>query len=224
MRAEVLPSVEARASLLRAVGEPARLHVVDLLSVSDRTPGDLRDLTGMEWNLLGFHLGVLEESGIVERRRSEGDGRRRYVRLVPGVVKYLPPLSVGPEVRFPLFVCTRNSARSQFAAAFWQKATGLPAVSAGSHPADSVDRLARTVAAEYGLDLSESRPRGYDEVSRDPDAVISVCDRALEGGLPMAVSHRHWSVPDPAASNRKAFQLAFADIADRIDRLAKVSA
>jgi protein-tyrosine-phosphatase len=198
--------------------------MVDLLSVSDRTPGDLREITGMEWNLLGFHLGVLEASGIVERRRSEGDGRRRYVRLVPGVVRYLPPLAAGPAVRFPLFVCTRNSARSQFAAAFWQKATALPAVSAGSHPADSVDRLARTVAATYGLDLSGCRPRGYDEISEDPDAVISVCDRALEGGLPMADSYRHWSVPDPAVRSRKAFQLAFAEIAERVERLAKVSA
>lgn len=209
---------------MRALGEPARLRLVDLLTESDRTPSELLDLTEMNWNLLEFHLRNLENARIVERRRSEGDRRRRYVHLVAGIVDHLPPLPKGKAVRLPLFVCTQNSARSQFAAALWHKATGRQALSAGSHPADSVQPLAVTVAAFYGLDLSRARPRGYDEINADPDVVVSVCDRALERGLPLGVPSRHWSVPDPAAGNRKTFRVAFADIAERIDRLAKASA
>lgn len=224
MQTELVSSLEGRASLLRALGEPVRLQIVDLLSISDRTPSALRDITALEWNLLEFHLGALQAAGIVERRRSEGDRRRRYLRLSPDIVNSLPPIPRGEAVRLPLFVCTQNSARSPFAAALWQKLSGRKALSAGSDPAESVHPLAVTAAIPYGLDLSRCRPRGYDEIAGFPDVVVSVCDRALEGGLPPGTPHRHWSVPDPVGGDRKSFQIAFADLADRVEQLARASA
>ncbi|MFN7151295.1 MAG: ArsR/SmtB family transcription factor, partial [Microthrixaceae bacterium] len=72
--------LELRARRHAALSDPARLAIVDELSVSDRSPLELgRDLA-MESNLLAHHLDVLEQAGVVVRRRSSGDGRRRCGR------------------------------------------------------------------------------------------------------------------------------------------------
>ena len=73
--------VEQRASFHAALGDPARLTIVDSLFLTDLSPGDLARRLGLPSNLLAHHLRVLESAGIIERRRSEGDGRRSYVRL-----------------------------------------------------------------------------------------------------------------------------------------------
>jgi len=72
-------------------------------------------MLAMPSNLLAHHLRVLEQAGVITRRRSEGDRRRTYLRLVPVTLDSLaaPPR---PERRV-LFVCTANSARSHLAAA-----------------------------------------------------------------------------------------------------------
>ena len=211
---------EDRAVLHRAVGEPARLHIVEALSVSDRSPSELRELTGLAWNLLEFHLGRLEAAGVVQRHASEGDRRRRYLRLRPGVLEGLRMWAPQPAVRMPLFVCSHNSARSVFAAGLWRKRTGGQAASAGHDPARAVHPLAFETAALYEVDLAGVTPRGYDEVTVEPDVVVSLCDRAREGDGPFDCVWVHWSVPDPAtAGDRCAFDSAFADIAERLSRL-----
>lgn len=212
-----------RATLYRALGEPSRLAIVELVSVSDRTPGELGQLTGLDWNLLGFHLRTLEAAGVVERQGSEGDRRRRYVRLRPGALDRLAMLPrVAVEV--PLYICTHNAARSQFAAGLWSKLTGSAAASAGTDPAARVHPLAVQVAARYGVDLSHARPRGFDAVVTDPDVVVSVCDRAFERGVPFDATRLHWSVPDPSGGGRRSFEKAFADIAERVERLSAAAA
>lgn len=208
-----------RAQRHAALGERHRLQVVDALRLSDRTPSELRDLTGLSSNHLAFHLDVLEEAGLLERHQSEGDGRRRYVSLRWAALRDLapPPLAVdGPVV----FVCTRNAARSQLAAALWRQRTGGEAASAGAMPADGPDAAAIEIAVANGLDTSEWRSVGYDDVDLDPALVVSVCDRAREGDLPWAVPHLHWSVPDPAGGPRGDYERAYDDIEGRIDRLA----
>jgi protein-tyrosine-phosphatase len=60
------------------------------------------------------------------------------------------------------------------------------------------------------------------DVFRDGDLVISVCDNAYEQ-LAAAGQRLHWSVPDPArVDTDKAFEQAYKDISDRIDRLIPV--
>lgn len=223
MDPEAIPGVAGRAALHRALGEPARLAIVEALALSDRSAGELRRRTGLDWNLLAFHLRVLEGAGVIERRPSEGDRRRRYVRLRPGALEGIMPAPAPPPVSCPLFVCTANAARSPFAAALWKAATGGAAASAGSEPAASVHPLAVEVAAAYGVDLAGARPRGYDEVDGEPDLVVSVCDRAAEAGVPFPQPRLHWSVPDPTGG-RRSFETAFADIAARLARLAEAAA
>ena len=179
---------------------------------------ELQAELGMPSNLLSHHLRTLEGAGLVIRRRSEADKRRSYIRLAAGALEGLAP---GAEhgARRVLFVCTRNSARSQLAVALWNQVSEIPSTSAGTHPADRIAPGAIDVARRHGVPLADLPPRRLDEVAHDEDFVVTVCDNAHEeipnlGGI-------HWSVPDPLRLNTEdAFEGAFADIARRISDLA----
>ena len=204
-----------RAARHAALGDPARLAIVDGLSVSDRAPLELRRLLDMESNLLAHHLDVLERVGLIERSRSSGDGRRRYVHLLRGALDDLVPGHSVPSGG-ALFVCTANSARSQLAAALWHKATGKPALSAGTHPANRVHRGALAAARRAGLDLSSAAPQNLDDVGVFPPLVVTVCDRAHEE-LDPDDSWLHWSIPDPVPVGTKAaFDATLAELRHRI--------
>jgi len=211
-------SLERRAAAHAALGDAKRLLIVDHLMTGDRTVAELADVSGMPGNLLAHHLEVLESAGLLERRVSEGDHRRKYVSLrrhdlPPGMGT--PPPSVG-EIAF---LCTHNSARSQFAAALWERVTDRQASSAGTHPAPRVHPTAVRVAEEFGVDLSRAQPKGY-EALHEPDLVVTVCDRAREAELPPAAAHSHWSVPDPVpVGTVAAFRSAFGEIAQRMAHL-----
>jgi ArsR family transcriptional regulator, arsenate/arsenite/antimonite-responsive transcriptional repressor / arsenate reductase (thioredoxin) len=118
-----------------------------------------------------------------------------------------------------LFVCTANSARSHLAAVLWRRASGVPAASAGTHPAAKIDPGAVAAARRHHLPMRRLRPRHISDVHQDGDLVITVCDLAREElGALAAV---HWSVPDPApAGDPESFDAALADLADRVGRLA----
>jgi ArsR family transcriptional regulator, arsenate/arsenite/antimonite-responsive transcriptional repressor / arsenate reductase (thioredoxin) len=214
--------VAERAALHRALGDENRLRIVDALQLSDRSPKELGELTGMPANLLAFHLGVLEDVGLVERTASEGDARRRYVTLAPQRLATLTvPRPLDPPAERVLFLCTANSARSQLAAHLWRSRTGLPALSAGTEPAPRVHPGAVAVAERHGLDLSEATPRSHRDLDVRPDLLVSVCDRAYESPLAFEVPALHWSVPDPVSGNAEAFASVFEDLSERVDRLAR---
>ena len=207
--------IAERARRHAALSDPVRLAIVDELALSDRAPVELRRQFGLESNLLAHHLDVLEAAGLVGRSRSSGDGRRRYVHLVPGGLDGLlpsPDLS-GREV---LFVCTQNSARSQLAAAIWAQQTGAPAASAGTHPAPRVHPGALAAATRAGLDLGGAQPRLLAGEAEDADLVVTVCDRAHEE-LGDRSGWLHWSIPDPVPDgHRRAFDAAVGELRDRI--------
>lgn len=211
-------SLEWRARVHAALGEPARLAVVDTLVAGDASPGELGRALNLPTNLVAHHLKVLEDAGVVARSRSEGDRRRTYLRLVPEALAGLaaPRLSTAPRV---VFVCTHNSARSQLAAALWNQHSHVPAASAGIQPANRVHPRARRVALRHGLTLDRARPTHIADVVRADDLVVAVCDNAHEhlGEQPRL----HWSVPDPVRTDTDdAFEAAYTDIASRIERLA----
>lgn len=208
--------LSARAARHAALGDPVRLAIVDELHRSDRAPVELRRLLDLESNLLTHHLDVLESVGLVERTRSSGDGRRRYVHLLRD---RLPGLVPGRPLRAAsaLFVCTRNSARSQLAAALWRSRVGSPAASAGTHPADRVHPGAIAAAKRLGLDLTDATPRTLASIPRLPPIVVTVCDQAHEELDPDG-TWLHWSVPDPVPSgSRAAFDAVVAELVERID-------
>ena len=169
-------------------------------------------------NLLAHHVRVLEQAGIITRRRSEGDHRRTYLQLIPGTLDPLAPLSARAARRV-LFVCTANSARSHLAAALWRRASSIPAASAGTHPGLAIDPGAIAAARRHRLPLPRLRPRHISEVQQDDDLVVTVCDMAREElGSQAAV---HWSVPDPVpAGDPASFDAALAELTRRVERLA----
>jgi protein-tyrosine-phosphatase len=208
-------SVEQRASCHAALGDPARLAIVDELTVSDRAPVELGQRLGLASNLVAHHLDVLERVGMIERSRSWGDGRRRYVHLRPAALEGLSPGRVVPPGP-ALFVCTANSARSQLAAALWQKITGARADSAGTHPARRVHPGAVAAARRAGTDLGSATPRSLDAHEASETLVVTVCDRAHEE-LDPDDGWLHWSVADPVPiGTSAAFDATVAELSDRI--------
>lgn len=212
-------NVAVRARVHRSLGDEIRLRIVDELAISDRTPAELGAGLDVPSNLLAHHLGVLEEAGLLVRHVSEGDHRKRYLSLRSELVPRLD-LGDGIEAGSVLFVCTHNSARSQFAEAVLRMRAGLAVQSAGTHPAPVVHPKAVSAAVELGFDITGSNTKGYDEVKGEPDLVISVCDRAREAPLPFQGRSLHWSIPDPVIGGGiDDFRAAFAVISDRVDLL-----
>jgi protein-tyrosine-phosphatase len=206
--------IEVRARRFAALGDENRLRIVDDLAVSDRTPGELARRHGLPSNLLAHHLDVLEGAGLVARTRSAGDGRRRYVKLIVGALPGPPqaPPDPGPM----LFVCTHNSARSQLAAALWNRLIDDGAESAGTHPGPQVHPGAVAAAGRVGLDLSRARPRELDPAELAPAQVVTVCDRAREE-LTTGEAWWHWSIPDPIDDpTPEVFDAVVATITERI--------
>ena len=218
MSVERNSSLARRAAVHAALADPARLAITDTLLAGDASPSELAGMLAMPSNLLAHHLHVLEQAGVITRRRSEGDRRRIYLRLVPGALDSVaaPPTRTARRV---LFVCTANSARSHLAAALWRRASTIPAASAGTHPGSAIDPGAIAAARRHRLPLPRLRPRHIGEVQHQDDLVVTVCDMAREElGGQAAV---HWSVPDPVpVGDPASFDAAVADLSDRVGRLA----
>jgi protein-tyrosine-phosphatase/DNA-binding transcriptional ArsR family regulator len=225
MNAEQISELERRAAVHAALADPTRLRITDTLADGDLSPSELAVMLAMPSNLLAHHLGVLEQAGIIARRRSEGDRRRTYLRLLPDA---LDLVAAAPQraARRVLFVCTANSARSHLAAALWRRASATPAASAGTHPAAVIDPGAIDAAQRHLLPLRRLRPRHISDVRCDGDLVITVCDLAHEELAGLAAVH--WSIPDPVpAGDPATFDAVLAELGRRVGllspRLAAIS-
>ena len=116
--------LEQRAAVHAALGEAARLRIVDLLLLGDSSPSEIGERLDMPSNLLAHHLKVLQAAGVVTRHRSECDQRRTYLRLATAALGSTGPVPASPGRL--VFVCTANSARSHLAAALWRQASRIP--------------------------------------------------------------------------------------------------
>lgn len=209
-----------RAQVHAALGDPARLAIVDALLFGDASPGALAEMLSLPTNLFAHHVKVLEAAGLIRRTRSEGDRRRTYLRLEFAALTSLlwrPRLEQAGRL---VFVCTRNSARSQLAAALWRDRTGQPAVSAGTRPAPDVHPRTVQVARRHGLAVTSTGTASMEEVVHDDDVIIAVCDNAFEELAERARPRLHWSIPDPVRHDSDAaFEQVYREISERIDRL-----
>ncbi len=209
--------LEARARAYAALGDPSRLAIIDLLAHADLASGELGAQLGITTNLIAHHLRVLEEAGLIVRRRSEGDARRSYVTRTSTCNDLIGAQALARPPRIA-FVCSQNSARSQLAESYWRTVSDIPVASGGTHPARRVHPRAIAIGRRHGLDLSASRPKLTSDVLAGDELIIAVCDRAYED---LDTQPLHWSVPDPAlVESSEAFDGAFTDITGRIDRLA----
>lgn len=108
-----------------------------------------------------------------------------------------------------LFICGRNSARSQMAEALLEHLAGdrYEAHSAGLEPAP-VNPLAVEAMARRGIDISGRRAKLVEEAvaelaarGRTFDAVITVCSKAAGGcpHIPGVRSTERWNFDDPGS-------------------------
>lgn len=213
-----MAELESRAQAYAALGDPSRLAIVDLLGLADLAPGELGASLDIPTNLMAHHLQILEQAGLISRRRSEGDGRRTYVLRTPACNRLLGAGSRLPRPRGVAFICSQNSARSQLAEHYWRTISNISATSAGTHPAPRVHPDAITVARRHGLDLTHATPKLTGDILTGDELLIAVCDRAYEE---LDTQPLHWSVPDPArAGSPGAFERAYDELTRRVDLLA----
>jgi len=216
-------NLAGRAALHSALGDPTRLAIVDALRLGDESPGVLAARLGIGTNLMAHHVATLESVGLVTRTKSEADRRRSYLHLNQDVLIGLVPASTLIADRV-VFVCSRNSARSQLAAALWSRSSTVPVDSAGTRPARWVHPRAVAVSRRHAVVLTGTRPQQVDDVLQQHDLVVTVCDAAheeLEPALVQRVSPAlHWSIPDPAADDTdEAFEAAYSAVAARVSAL-----
>lgn len=101
-----------------------------------------------------------------------------------------------------LFVCTRNSCRSQIAEGLLNKmaAKYFEVYSAGSHPS-RVHPNAISVMREINIDISNHTSNSVVEyLNTGIDIVITVCDNAKLACpiFPKKTMEIHWSIDDPS--------------------------
>ncbi len=71
-------SLERHATLFRALSDPRRLRILDLLRGGEKCVCDLQSALDCGQSLLSFHLKTLRDSGLVAMRK---DGRWSHYRL-----------------------------------------------------------------------------------------------------------------------------------------------
>ncbi len=134
-----------------------------------------------------------------------------------------------------LFICVRNSARSQMAEAFLNAmcASAFLGESAGLEPG-TVNPLAVTAMNEVGIDISQKGTQSVFDIfkaGRLYSFVVTVCDETSAEMCPIfpgIVQRLHWGVSDPAAvegsyeTRLQAFREARDDIRTRIEEFCGV--
>lgn len=125
-----------------------------------------------------------------------------------------------------LFLCVRNSARSQMAEGLLRaRGGGRFEVHSAGLEAGGLRPEAVAVMREIGIDIARQRSKSVAEYAGQPfDLVITTCDEAREACplFPGARRMLHWDVADPAAAigtdaeRLDAFRRARDDLAVRV--------
>ena len=211
----VLPSAARKPNGYRTYSrnDLARLRLVVAMRRLGLGPLDAGRLAGLclERGDIDADLAPLiaEQRSAIERQRIELDRLDAELSDLDETVhavgrthhpKEATPMPNGP-IRV-LFVCTGNSARSQFAEALLGQIGGaeFAAHSAGTEP-KAVNPYTVRALAEIGIDWSGAQSKSVTEFLDEPwDYVITVCDRARQVCPVFPGEHNslHWGLDDPA--------------------------
>ena len=121
-----------------------------------------------------------------------------------------------------LFLCTRNSCRSQMAEGFAKKILpkNMEIFSAGLEP-KGVHPMAIKVMQEIGVGISHQKSKNISEIPIDKiDLVVTLCGDAAERCpiFPGKVERIHWEIEDPAKDqgSDKEIIIVFRKVRDNI--------
>jgi ArsR family transcriptional regulator len=78
MEQKLQPQYEARANILKAMGHPTRLFILEELHRQERCVNELTDMIGSDVSTVSKHLSVLKNSGLVQ---DEKRGNSIYYKL-----------------------------------------------------------------------------------------------------------------------------------------------
>lgn len=239
------------ADALTALGHPGRLAVLRLLArraPHGVRPSEIAEALDLRPNTLSVYVTTLTRAGILSTWR---EGRSVFygidLKRIGALVDFLvsdccrgrpelcEPLAArslqrvasdrAGDVRNVLFVCSGNSARSQFAEAILNEAGGgrFRAWSAGTKPNRRLNPKAVAVLTAHGHDIAGLKPKAIAQFARPGaqlmDVVVTVCDQAANEdypplpGLPVTA---HWGIPRPSAAERGGRPAAFAAAYDEI--------
>jgi protein-tyrosine-phosphatase len=115
---------------------------------------------------------------------------------------------MGKELIRILFVCVENARRSQMAEGF-ANAFGQGRVevySAGSSPSSEIDPLVIEVMKEKGIDLSDKRPKGLNDLPPvEMDYLVTMgCEETCPAVLAKKIIE--WKIPDPKVKSIDLFR------------------
>jgi protein-tyrosine-phosphatase/DNA-binding transcriptional ArsR family regulator len=237
---------------LSALAQESRLEVFRALAreaPGGLPAGVLADQLGVPRSTLSFHLDHLVHAGLVRRAR---EGRSLVYSLEVGAVNELiwfmgedacqgnVALAVDPlgrigervdEAKAPvsrprvLFLCSRNSARSQIAEAILRRAAGdrFEVHSCGLRP-QPIHPLTLRVLEEAGLDTSSLRSKDLGDFLGKISIhhAIIVCEAANDHCPklhPFALHLHYWPFPDPVEveGTEEERLAAFRDARDAIE-------
>ena len=201
---------------LKALADPNRLHLYELLLVSDRTNSELMEATGLRQNLLSHHLNMMCMSGLIRAVQSIGDARRHYYSADLHAARafatwwqhHAPPDTPDfSAIKTPcrvLFLCRCNASRSAIAevlARHYAPPT-LEVYSAGLEDCGPpLPAVTLQVLADHQISLDGFFAKRYvDLPDVEFDYLITVCDIVHENSIPDSLRYRHyihWSLRDP---------------------------
>ena len=135
-----------------------------------------------------------------------------------GDENHSPQVKQRPAV---LFVCVHNAGRSQIAAALLEH-YGMGRIevrSAGSAPGEEVNPVAVQVLEEWGIDLSQVRPKllDGDEVENSDVVITMGCGDACP--VFPGVHYQDWVLDDPAGQSVEFVRQTRNQIDARVRRL-----
>lgn len=123
-----------------------------------------------------------------------------------------------------LFLCVKNSARSQMAEGIARKLApeGVQIYSAGSQPS-RVHPLAVQALAEIGIDASSQRSKGIEVIPLEKiDLVVTLCVEEVCPVFPRPIHRLEWKLPDPASAPEEEQLQRFREVRDELYRRLKV--
>lgn len=238
------PATPEPTSLTAILQDPARRQLVAALVLNDVRLADLAAEAALPQAEVAALLEPLCAAGVLIDRPSDANPQDVYYHLALDALRSvyqaagapvpteLDPVEEARE-RSPergqaprvLFLCTRNSARSQLAEGITRLLSKgqVDVFSAGTQPG-VLHPMAIDVLTSLNVDVSRQHSKHLEMfLGQSFDYVITVCDNAGETCpvFPGAKRTIHWSIPDPAgvedaAERQRAFRQVAMELQNRI--------